>query len=448
MFCLCAAQIVGWITSARRGCWGQAAVLGVLAGLSTALGLLLAWLVDSLGYGQSTLVAYQFARFNLTGGAAFYGSHPWHWYVTQGWPAVLGPHLLLVLWGAGHWVWVRCSGGTPPRREPDSALAHAQRLWLGTALLFTIPLSFVGHKEFRFLLPVLVPVLASVVLPVVRRVLAGPQPPQTGRAKLCRVLGVLALVAILALEMGVFMVVGGFHQRGPVLVTQQLNQLLPALAPTDGWAPPAAGDGQGQSGGRRPALGAHSAVWTNTRILWLTPCHGSPYWSHIGTGLRVPGRATPVRAQPWMRLLDCQPDAARTALGLPAAVPTERAQFFASGLDFLQNHIEALAPAAGSPDQGNIAGSALLHAWNWHPRWHQGLPDLAVLYTATAKAVCPWLDKHGYQVLSRAPFGPFWGDSPVERDALWVYGHPSAVAAVQAHATASVLMAELGKVPC
>jgi hypothetical protein len=40
-------------------------------------------------------------RFNLLqGGAALYGTHPWHWYITQGLPAVLGPTYILAIWGA------------------------------------------------------------------------------------------------------------------------------------------------------------------------------------------------------------------------------------------------------------------------------------------------------------------------------------------------------------
>jgi len=42
-------------------------------------------LLDSLYYGQLTLVPLNFLRFNLlSDGSALYGSHPWYWYFTEG----------------------------------------------------------------------------------------------------------------------------------------------------------------------------------------------------------------------------------------------------------------------------------------------------------------------------------------------------------------------------
>lgn len=40
--------------------------------------------VDRWGYGQWTLVPWNFVQFNLLRGqSALYGTHPWHWYATQ-----------------------------------------------------------------------------------------------------------------------------------------------------------------------------------------------------------------------------------------------------------------------------------------------------------------------------------------------------------------------------
>ena len=57
-------------------------------------------LIDRVGYGTWTFVALNFARFNLLGdGSAAYGAHPWYWYFVEGWPAVCGALLPVVLYG-------------------------------------------------------------------------------------------------------------------------------------------------------------------------------------------------------------------------------------------------------------------------------------------------------------------------------------------------------------
>lgn len=49
---------------------------------------------------QWTVVQFNFLKFNIFHGVAdFYGSHPWHWYFTQGFAVVIGPHLPLFLHG-------------------------------------------------------------------------------------------------------------------------------------------------------------------------------------------------------------------------------------------------------------------------------------------------------------------------------------------------------------
>lgn len=45
----------------------------------------LAWLLDRLMYGSWILVPLNFLKFNfLSSGGDYYGTHPWHWYFTQG----------------------------------------------------------------------------------------------------------------------------------------------------------------------------------------------------------------------------------------------------------------------------------------------------------------------------------------------------------------------------
>jgi len=54
----------------------------------------------ALSVSQWTMVQFNFLKFNVFHSVAdFYGSHPWHWYFTQGFAVVIGPHLPLFLHG-------------------------------------------------------------------------------------------------------------------------------------------------------------------------------------------------------------------------------------------------------------------------------------------------------------------------------------------------------------
>ncbi|SPQ93664.1 unnamed protein product (mitochondrion) [Plasmodiophora brassicae] len=92
--------------------------------------------IDRIFYGSWTFVMANFARFNFGGGAcpgaAMYGSHPWHWYVSEGLPAMIGSMIPLVLLGV-----------------------FMSRRFAPALLFLSIPaiMSVSPHKEFRFVLP-------------------------------------------------------------------------------------------------------------------------------------------------------------------------------------------------------------------------------------------------------------------------------------------------------
>ncbi|XP_075905542.1 GPI alpha-1,2-mannosyltransferase 3 [Nelusetta ayraudi] len=102
-----------------------------------ALALVISTAIDCIFYKKWTLVQFNFLKFNIFYSVAdFYGSHPWHWYLTQGFPVVIGPHLPLFLHG--------CS------------LAFRRYAILLVAIAWTLFIySLLPHKEFRFIYPVL-----------------------------------------------------------------------------------------------------------------------------------------------------------------------------------------------------------------------------------------------------------------------------------------------------
>jgi len=108
--------------------------------------------LDSLWYGHWVFVPWNFVRFNLfLDGGAFYGSHPWYWYATEGIGVTLGTFLPFTI--AGIWLCVRDTATFRPLHGPLSATAASITMF-----------SFASHKEYRFLLPFLP--LASIVTAV------------------------------------------------------------------------------------------------------------------------------------------------------------------------------------------------------------------------------------------------------------------------------------------
>ncbi|KAG0553836.1 hypothetical protein KC19_12G042800 [Ceratodon purpureus] len=91
--------------------------------------------VDRIMYGKWTFVLVNFFKFNfLSPGGDFYGTHPWHWYFTQGLPVMAFTFLPLTL--AGMW-WSE-------QRQLSGLIAWVLAVY-----------STLGHKEFRFILPIL-----------------------------------------------------------------------------------------------------------------------------------------------------------------------------------------------------------------------------------------------------------------------------------------------------
>ncbi|KAF1791935.1 PH domain-like [Phytophthora cactorum] len=95
--------------------------------------------IDRLGYGEWTFVPFNFFKFNvLEGKDKLYGEHPWSWYFSQGYPAIVGTTLPIVI--AGYL--------TVPSSKKD----------LGRVIMWALFVySNAAHKEFRFVLPLLPP---------------------------------------------------------------------------------------------------------------------------------------------------------------------------------------------------------------------------------------------------------------------------------------------------
>lgn len=107
------------------------------ASLISSLVLIVAAAIDAAYFGDFVSPLLQFVKFNfLSSGAAHYGSHPWHWYLSNGLPMLLGPFILPF------------ALGLLKMRSQDKKFA---------ALILTnvAAFSLIGHKEARFLMPLI-----------------------------------------------------------------------------------------------------------------------------------------------------------------------------------------------------------------------------------------------------------------------------------------------------
>jgi len=61
--------------------------------------MLLSLVVDWICYGKLVNVYYNFLEFNfLSDLGSVYGTHPWHWYLSQGLVVLLGSHIVPLLY--------------------------------------------------------------------------------------------------------------------------------------------------------------------------------------------------------------------------------------------------------------------------------------------------------------------------------------------------------------
>ncbi|KAL1505327.1 hypothetical protein ABEB36_004918 [Hypothenemus hampei] len=184
-------------------------------------------IVDSFAHGSFIVTPFNFLKVNVFQNiASNYGVQPWHWYLSSGLPAVLGiqilPFILAVI------VVLKT------RHNHPNELAI-----LGTIVFSITLLSFLGHKEFRFLLPLL-----PMMLFVSSRFLFA------WSRKARRTSIWLASLIIFLGNLFPAWYIGYSHQRGTLDVMNELRNIAV----------------------RDPE---------NTSFLFLMPCHSTPLYSHL-----------------------------------------------------------------------------------------------------------------------------------------------------------------------
>ncbi|XP_071438647.1 GPI mannosyltransferase 3 [Hetaerina americana] len=204
------------------------------------LSIALSVLVDTYFYGKLIFTPWNFFMMNVFNGVgAFYGIHGLYWYVFCGLPVILGVNLIPFLYGA--WRILK-------NKEPaiESVLLFGIT-W--TIFLF----SFLPHKEFRFILPVL-----PMALFICCRRLS-----QWSRNAKSPLLWIVGITLIIGNALPAFYF-GFYHQRGTVDVMDYLAK---------------------EAGKSQP----------KPNFLFLMPCHSTPLYSHLHVNIPT-------------KFLSCEPD--------------------------------------------------------------------------------------------------------------------------------------------
>lgn len=225
-----------------------------------SLVLLLSTFIDRLYYQQWTFPPFRFLYFNIAQSlAVFYGRNDWHYYISQGYPLLL---TTLLPFGA---IGIYQSLFPPdfsPQYSNYSPFTRAVKCQLATTtILVPFVLSFISHKEVRFIYPLLplLHVLAAAPFTTFFLPAVSPAIPHTSQSTPKRILlGMLLLVNI-----GIAILTTTFHQTAPLTVMtylrgqhskHYLNQ------PPSEFLPPAP---------------------STMTVGFLMPCHSTPWRSHL-----------------------------------------------------------------------------------------------------------------------------------------------------------------------
>ncbi|KAM9125128.1 GPI mannosyltransferase 3 isoform 2-T6 [Pangshura tecta] len=213
--------VIPWIPLVLRHFWQEQKKVDLVLYCCIPVGLVtlgISLIIDRVFFGEWILVQLKFLKFNvLQNLGIFYGSHPWHWYLTQGLPVVLGTHLPFFIHGCIQ----------APKRY---------RILLMVVVWTVLVYSTLSHKEFRFIYP---------VLPFCM-VFCGYSLKQLKTWKKSAITFLLLSNLLPALYMGLI------HQRGSLDVMIHMQQLC-----------------------------NNSSKQSWASVFVMMPCHSIPFYSHV-----------------------------------------------------------------------------------------------------------------------------------------------------------------------
>ncbi|KAJ5005567.1 GPI mannosyltransferase 3 [Colletotrichum sp. SAR 10_99] len=227
--------------------------------LCGALALTLSLASDRLYFGEWTFPPYKFLYFNISQSLAiFYGRNDWHYYLSQGLPLLSIAYLPFVL----------LSLYKPPS-TPSKLRNQTLKTLSWTVYVMIAALSLISHKEVRFIYPLLPILHVLAAAPLASFFTISPPPPTAKtplpkpRLRRKRLLTLaLALHALLAFFLTLL------HQPAPLTVLAYIRKTYARQNPTS--SPTAAA-----------SLVHNTTAPDELFALFLTPCHTTPWRSHL-----------------------------------------------------------------------------------------------------------------------------------------------------------------------
>ncbi|KAK7037923.1 mannosyltransferase [Favolaschia claudopus] len=341
---------------------------GIFISITTLGGI---FALDSLYYGSPTFTPLNFLVTNLSNVSLFYGGNPWHYYLSQAIP-------------------IMCTTALPfALREVWLILRHRESPALNTILgcitWTTFVYSFAGHKEWRFIHPLLplLHLLASKSLydmsassqgtPVNNRILSKYSPPLQRRFRITLLL-TLPISCYIAL----------FYCSAPIQVLGFIRN-LPREELRDGG------------------------------VGFLMPCHSTPGHAYLHRQELANGKMWALGCEPPLRNQD------------PATYRDQSTVFFAAPLQYLKERfpqkVDATYPLSPFPTSvpgmpQSTAGGLTEYPWAHH--WPRYLAFFGALLRE--EGVRQLLEERGYSEIWSA--GRAWeGDSDERKGGVKVWKH-------------------------
>ncbi|MCJ1227556.1 glycosylphosphatidylinositol anchor biosynthesis [Toensbergia leucococca] len=355
----------------------------ISAKLSRSIILIFSTLTDRFYYQQWTFPPLRFLYFNIVQSlAVFYGRNDLHYYLSQGYPLMLTTFLPFALIGL-----YQSFFPPKPRDSLPAPRLHTKSIryqLASTALFVPLTLSLVSHKEVRFIYPLLPTLHILAATPFTTFFLpalspAIPPPKTTKRTLLLLLLLTNILLSILSTQ---------YHQPAPLsllsyLRTQHTTHYL-----------------------SQPPLSSLPPAPTTMTVGLLTPCHSTPWRSHlVYPSLKV-----------WA--LTCSPPINLNATARSTYLD-EADQFYADPVIFLAKTLGPSPRTSSSwgrrrPLQGLGAAGLELEMGGWDGKeGRKGWPEYLVFFAQMEEVMGAVLRGSGYRECWRGWNG--WGNEDWRR---------------------------------
>ena len=257
--------------------------------------LFISVVIDRLFYQAWAFPPLKFLLFNVVRSlAVFYGRNDWHYYISQGFPLLLTTALPFTLIGLAKGFFYQ-----PPRFNSSIYETVTVRYMTITCLILPSVLSLIGHKEVRFIYPIL-PLLHIITSPILvsyfKPALLS-RPRSSSRTKHRAVPSILfkrfLLLALLIVNIFISLYTSQIHAPGPLNVLNYLrNEYIEHYLP-----PQRIPSSTITTTNNRSQLTGHSLLppfpQTNTTnsipphllapmtVGFFMPCHSTPWRTHL-----------------------------------------------------------------------------------------------------------------------------------------------------------------------